>query len=122
MVAASSSSHGTSRSSRATSRSRRDRLEAIYPEGASQPDRLHATGHVRVAQGDRRGRCEEATYERLANTIVCRGKAQVTQGCDEVRGESIEFDLGRKRVRVVGAASVLIQPDEAKCATPEGSQ
>ena len=91
-----------------------DRLEAIYPEGASQPDRLFASGHVRVVQGDRRGRCEEATYERAANTIVCRGKAQVTQGCDQVRGESIEFDLGRKRVRVVGAASVVIQPDDAE--------
>ena len=86
-----------------------DRLEAVYPPGASQPDRLIATGHVRVNQGDRRARCEEATYERTANTIVCRGKAEVTQGCDRVRGEEIEFDLVRERVRVSGAASVVIQ-------------
>jgi len=89
-----------------------DRLEAVYPQGASQPDRLHATGNVRVAQGNRRGRCEEATYERSADTIVCRGRAEVVQGCDQVRGDEIEFDLAHQRVRVVGAASVVIQPDD----------
>jgi lipopolysaccharide export system protein LptA len=90
-----------------------DRLEAIYPEGSSQPDRLVATGHVRVAQGDRRARCEDATYVRVGRVIVCRGRAEVTQGCDRVRGETIEFDLDRERVRVKGAASVVIQPDSA---------
>lgn len=89
-----------------------DRLEAVYPQGASQPDLLIASGNVRVSQGDRRARCEEATYERTAHTIVCRGQAEVTQGCDQVRGEEIQFDLGGERVRVVGAASVVIRPDD----------
>ena len=96
-----------------------DRLEAVYPQGASQPDLLLATGHVRIAQGDRRARCERATYERVAETIVCRGNAEVIQGCDRVRGEEIAFDLVQERVRVTGAASVVIQPDDGdtdKCA------
>ena len=39
-----------------------DRLEAFYPEGSSQPERLEAEGNVRVVQADRRARCERATY------------------------------------------------------------
>jgi lipopolysaccharide export system protein LptA len=93
-----------------------DRLEAVYPQGASQPDHLRATGDVRVHQGDRRARCDEATYARSAQTIVCRGRAEVTQGCDRVRGQEIEFDLARERVRVSGAASVVIQPEDADAA------
>jgi len=99
-----------------------DRLEAVYPQGASQPETLHATGHVRVRQHDRRARCDEATYERAADTIVCRGRAEVSQGCDRVRGQQIEFDLTQERVRVSGAASVVIQSeDEEAGACPDGS-
>lgn len=89
-----------------------DRLEAVYPQGASQPDLLLASGRVRVVQGDKRARCEEATYQRDVHTIVCRGKAEVLQGCDRVRGEQIEFDLEHERVLVTGAASVVIQSED----------
>ncbi len=87
-----------------------DRLEAVYAQGASQPDLLLASGRVRVAQGGRRARCERARYEREAQTLVCRGQAEVLEGCDRVRGEEISFDLSNERVTVTGAASVLIQP------------
>lgn len=90
---------------------RANRLEAIYPQGASQPDSLHATGSVFVNQGDREARCDDATYVRLSDTIFCRGKAEVVQGCDRVRGREIAFDLANDRVRVSGAASVVIQND-----------
>jgi lipopolysaccharide transport protein LptA len=89
-----------------------DRLEAIYPAGASRPETLVAEGNVQVEQGERNGKCEQATYERSLQTIVCRGKAEVVQGCDRVRGREIEFDLERERVHVTGAASVLIRPEE----------
>jgi lipopolysaccharide export system protein LptA len=89
-----------------------DRLEAVYPQGASQPERLLASGHVRVVQGDRRARCDEAIYERGSQTILCRGRAEVLHGCDRVRGEEIEFDLERERVRVTGAASVVIHSED----------
>ena len=99
-------------------RLRADRLEAIYPEGGSQPDRLTATGHVTVRQKDRTARCQTATYVRADQTILCRGQAEVVQGCDRVRGREIEFDLEHDRVRVNGGASVVIQPDgvDGNCA------
>jgi lipopolysaccharide export system protein LptA len=98
-------------------RLRADRLEAIYPQGRSQPERLTATGHVTVRQGERRARCQKATYLRTSQMIYCQGKAEVVEGCDRVRGDEIEFDLQRDRVRVNGAASVVIQPEgaEGKC-------
>ena len=102
-----------------------DRLEALYPQGASQPEELIASGHVRVVQGDRRARCEEAVYRRAAHTIVCRGEAEVLQGCDRLRGAEIEFDLERERVRVTGAASVVIRSEDGDggdCVAAEGQQ
>jgi lipopolysaccharide export system protein LptA len=78
-------------------RLRANRLEAVYPQGASQPESLHATGSVFVNQGDREARCQEATYVRTSDTIVCRGNAEVVQGCDRVRGREIEFDLATVR-------------------------
>lgn len=94
-----------------------DRLEVVYPDGSSQPDLLQAEGHVFVSQGDRRARCDEAIYLREEQTIVCRGHAEIVQGCDRARGQEIEFDLEHERVRVTGAASVVIHPgDTEECA------
>ena len=100
-----------------------DRLEALYPQGASQPAELLASGHVRGSEGDRRARCDEAVYHRSTHTIVCRGEAEVLQGCDRMTGAEIEFDLDRDRVRVMGAASVEIRPEDgdgSDCAAAEG--
>lgn len=88
---------------------RTSRLEAFYPEGSNQPDRFVATGGVEVSQGDRHARCARATYLRDDQVVVCTGDATLLQNCDEVRGDRIEFDLEEERVRVVGAASILIQ-------------
>ncbi len=100
-----------------------DRLEALYPPGASQPAELLASGHVRVSQGDRRARCDEAVYHRSTHTIVCRGEAEVLQGCDRMRGAEIEFDLDTDRVRVMGAAFVEIRPEDgdgSECPAADG--
>ncbi|MCG8590595.1 MAG: hypothetical protein MJE66_14990 [Proteobacteria bacterium] len=87
-------------------------LEAFYPKGQSQPERLVARGAVRVRQGERRARCDEATYQRSQDLVVCRGHAHLFERCDEVRGDEIRFDLARERVHVVGAASVVLHPEE----------
>ena len=94
-----------------------DRLEAFYPKGMSRPERLEANGHVRVVQGNRRAQCETAIYDSLRQQVFCRGHAELIQGCDTVRGSEIQFDLAEERVRVIGAASVVIQSgdDEADC-------
>ena len=87
-----------------------DRLDAFYPDGSSQPDRLVARGNVRVVQGERHAVCDRADYERDAQVIVCRGHAELFEGCDHVRGEKIHFDLEGERVRVTGGPSVVIYP------------
>lgn len=97
-------------------RLRTDRLEAFYEKGASRPRRLTATGHVRVDQGDREAHCERAIYLRDERVLRCLGSAELRDGCDRVRGGEIEFDLAQERVRVIGAASVLISPEgDEKC-------
>jgi lipopolysaccharide transport protein LptA len=87
-----------------------DELEAYYPPEDSRPERLEARGNVRVQQGDRHARCEVARYLAATRILTCSGRAELIYGCDEVRGDSIEFDLAHDRARVVGAASVLIHP------------
>ncbi len=95
-------------------------LEAFYPPGSSQPQRLEASGDVKVFEGGREVRCMRATYFREDGVIRCVGDAILIQGCDEVRGTRIDFDLNRESVKVLGAASVVLRPDSettADCAT-----
>lgn len=93
-------------------------LEALYPDGASQPERLDAYIDVRMIEGDLEVRCNEVTYLREEGLVICRGDALLLQGCDEVRGREIEFYLDEERVKVLGAASVVLrfeQEDQPNC-------
>jgi lipopolysaccharide export system protein LptA len=94
------------------------RLEAFYPEKASQPDRLVASGGVRVVQGVREARCDQATYYRTDERLVCEGHAELRDGADSVAGETIEFDLAAERVVVKGGASVLFHPEPEAAKPP----
>jgi lipopolysaccharide export system protein LptA len=102
-----------------------DRLEAFYPEKASQPERLLATGAVRVMQGTREARCDQATYHRSSDLLICEGHAELRDGDDRVAGEVIEFDLGAEKVVVRGGAEILFHPEpeeaEARGAATPGS-
>jgi lipopolysaccharide transport protein LptA len=96
-----------------------DRLEAFYPEGTSQPDRLVASGNVQLLKRQSNGplqsaRCQTATYDRSHDRLVCSGNAELAEGDDRVRGSEIEFDLARESVVVKGGASVLIHPEPEK--------
>ena len=88
---------------------RTEQLDAYYTKGESQPDRLVASGAVRVRQGDRRARCEHAIFLNAEQRLICTGRASLVQGCDLVRGAEIRFDLREERVYVTGGASVVIQ-------------
>lgn len=88
-----------------------DRLEAIYPENSSQPDRLVAEGRVVVTRGTQEARCDRAIYWRTQARLVCRGSAELRDGNDLLRGEQIEFNLDLEHVAVTGGASVVNQPD-----------
>jgi lipopolysaccharide transport protein LptA len=87
------------------------RLEAFYPPNASQPERLVATGGVEMRQGDRTANCDNATYDRGEEILVCRGNAVLVEGEDHVRGNVIEFDLDKETVKVKGGAEVVIAPE-----------
>ena len=87
---------------------RSERLEASYRKGESDPRELIAEGRVQIVQNDRRAKCDRAIYLREANRLTCSGHAELVQGCDIIRGESIEFDLAGDQARVEGAASIVI--------------
>lgn len=89
-----------------------DRLDAYYAKGSSRPEYLEATGSVRVRDGNKKARCENAVYHNTDRMVLCKGKAELVQGCDRVRGSEIEFDLEAERVRVLGAASVVLQGEQ----------
>lgn len=91
------------------------RLEAFYPPGGSQPDRLVATGSVRLAQEGRVVTCEKATFFRDDQRVECEGQAQLDQDCDRVRGDKIVFFLDKEVMRVTGAADVQLRPDAPGC-------
>jgi lipopolysaccharide export system protein LptA len=95
------------------------RLEAFYPEKASQPERLVASGGVRVAQGTREARCDQATYFRSDERMLCEGNAELRDGDDRVAGSVIEFDLAAERVVVKGGATVLFHPEPDAAQPPE---
>ena len=85
------------------------RLEAFYPPGGSQPDRLVAEGDVRLAKGERVAHCARAIYERKREVLTCEGGAELQQGKSRLSGDVIEIDLGEDRVRVRGAAAVMLE-------------
>jgi lipopolysaccharide export system protein LptA len=87
-----------------------DRLEALYPDKATQPSRLVAEGRVVAVRGRHEARCDRATYERSEQRLVCRGNAELREGGDRVTGAQIEFDIESERVVVSGGASIVIQP------------
>ena len=92
-----------------------DRLEAFYPPGGSQPDKLVASGHVRVSQTQRRMLCDKATFFQTEDRLLCVGNAELQQGDDRVRGREIEIFIKQNRVKVKGGATVNVtpsQPDE----------
>jgi lipopolysaccharide export system protein LptA len=102
-----------------------DRLEAFYPPGASEPDRLSARGHVTIKQGDRVARCAEAIFHRQDERIVCTGQlAEIEQSCDLLRSPKITFHVGSERLEAAGPVDVKIRPNLPGCgiaAAREGS-
>ncbi|MBW2667543.1 MAG: hypothetical protein JRE13_14725 [Deltaproteobacteria bacterium] len=95
-----------------------NRLEAFYPPDSSKPERLVATGRVRMSNRKNEARCDSATYERSKEMLVWRGNAELREGDDCVAGEWIEFDLQADTVKVGGGAKVIIGGDAA---SPQGA-
>ena len=90
-----------------------DRLEAFYPPGGNQPDKLVANGHVRVSQLDKTMICDAATYFQTEDRLVCSGNAELRQGSDRVKGKEIEIFVKQNRVKVKGGAVVNVAADDS---------
>jgi len=97
---------------------RSDRLEALYPDQAHQPEQLVATGAVALTQGSREARCARAVYDRVQGRVECSGEAELWDGEDRVHGEMIAFDLEAKTVVVTGRTRLLLRPEGE---TPESA-
>lgn len=93
------------------------RLEALYPPGADQPDRLIAIGGVSLAEGIREANCERAEYLRLENRVICHGGV-ARAGDDRLEGDAIDFALGEEKLSVRGRTRLVLGPREPRSATP----
>jgi lipopolysaccharide export system protein LptA len=100
---------------------RSDRLEAHYAANATQPDRLVASGNVRVRQEERELSCANATYYPARERLECTGNAQLRDGANRVSGETIEILFGEDRIRVKGGAMVNVTPDAKKKPAPKAA-
>jgi len=91
------------------------RLVATYPKDGSEPELLEASGDVRLAQRDQKARCDGAVFDRVRDTLTCRGDAAFRDGDSCLAGKEIVIDLRRDTVRVTGGATVLINPEGEAC-------
>lgn len=99
-----------------------DRLEAFYPAGASEPEKLAASGHVTIRQADRLARCAEAVFYRSDERVVCSGElAEIEQACDLLRSPRITFHLNSERLEAAGPVDVKIRPDGVGCGVAAAS-
>lgn len=96
---------------------RAQHLEALYPPGVDQPDRLVAVGGVSLAEGIRQAECERAEYLRLENRVLCHGGV-AHAGDDRLEGDVIDFALGEEKLAVRGHTRLLLAPREPQSTTP----
>jgi lipopolysaccharide transport protein LptA len=93
------------------------RLEAVYPPGADQPERMLATGGVSLVEGERQARCESAEYLRLENRVRCYGGVAI-HGGDRLEADLIDFALGAETLALRGRTRLVLAPREPGGATP----
>ena len=92
---------------------RSDWLQAQYPEGGGNPERITARGSVRLTQPGTEVECGELVYDARACRVTCSsdtGTAVVTRGKDVMRGREIEMDLCSNQLRVRGRAAIELRP------------
>lgn len=102
------------RVSQGSMRLRSHHLEAFYPPGQSEPDRLVATGNVRIHDAGRDIGCKQATYVRADEVLFCRGEAEMEEDGDVVHGEEIELHLRSDRIFVRGNARVQVPGESSE--------
>ncbi|GIW43063.1 MAG: hypothetical protein KatS3mg077_0345 [Candidatus Binatia bacterium] len=63
---------------------------------------VHASGHVRISQGERWATAREALFDQTKRTAILRGEAVLHDGRNEVKGETVTVYLDQKRSVVEG--------------------
>jgi lipopolysaccharide transport protein LptA len=84
-------------------------LEAIYPPGATQPDRLLARDDVALREGEREAKCQRAEYRLQERHLACEGDAELRERDDRLEGERIAFDFAEQKVDVTGRTKLSMQ-------------
>lgn len=97
-----------------------DRLEVFYSKqeqhapkadqtGNKAIDRIVATGHVRITKGGKVATGEKAIYEKQAEKITLVGSAQVWDGPNRVKGDTITMFLNENRSVVQGGGKGKVE-------------
>jgi lipopolysaccharide export system protein LptA len=84
-------------------------LEAIYPPGATQPERLIARDDVALREGDRQAHCQRAEYQLRERRLACEGNAVLQERQDRLEGERIAFDFGAQKVDISGRTRLSVK-------------
>ncbi len=92
-----------------------DEITAGYGEDGASISRITASGHVRVVQGDRIARGEQAVFRGHERTITLVGNPVLAQGKSEIRGEKIVVFIDEGRMDIEGGVNAVLYPG------PEGN-
>ncbi len=93
-----------------------ERVEAFLAEEGRGIKKLIARGNVRIIQGERFGRCDEADFVSEENIIILKGNPQVWYGENTIAGDKIVIKLDENIATVESKDRVkaVIYPEEVK--------
>ncbi len=72
-------------------------------------DKIVATGHVRITKAGRVATAEKAVYDKRAEKITLTGSAQVWEGPNRVKGDTIILFINENRSIVQGSGSKKVE-------------
>lgn len=88
-----------------------DKLTVYYQEESKKIEHVHAEGKVRIKQGERSGKSDEADFYHLKDLLILRGHAEMEQEGGYIQGEVIEHDMKASQTKVRGLVHVSIDSE-----------
>lgn len=79
-----------------------DRLHAEYSRGERAIEKISAAGNVRVVQDGKEGRAARAEFFNLEQRIVLTGDAELVQGKNSLKGDTVTIFLRENRSVITG--------------------